>query len=149
MKMIITCSHGYISMTINEFKKGLKKGFVPTTYSMMSKSRVLLEEDVDAPNYMKCMYPDTYSKKWQTMKTTHQNTINHNKYMTIAITLEELEDKVAIYDKNNYRLGDKMITSNGTYNIKGYQKDGYVYIDDNGMWLMPFARIQKIEKVGH
>jgi len=96
------------------------------------------------------MFPDKFERfsKCKSMREQYQESINKNKYMTIATSLKELDEKLAIFDKNNFRLNDKMITSQSVYEIKGYQKNGYIY-EDNGLWLMPFSRIEKIEKIGH
>ena len=53
MKFISSSAHGYLKITPNQLKVAMRAGFEPTSYSMFSKSSVLLEEDCDAGGYMK------------------------------------------------------------------------------------------------
>jgi hypothetical protein len=144
-----TSGHGYLRISINQLKAAYRKGFVPTSYSMFSKSQVLLEEDCDAPEYMKVMFGDKRQEKFNNIKTKYQNTISHN-YMSTPPTLNQFEEMVAIYNPNNYSLSMIMTDDrNNKYEIIGSQKNGYIYYSkvDNCKYNMPFHRITKIEKV--
>ena len=148
MIFLETSSHGYLQLTISQLKKAYRKGFVPTSYSMFSKSQVLLEEDCDAPEYMKVMFGDKRQEKWKSIKTKYQNTISH-KYMSTPPTLKEFEDMLEIYTASNFRLGMVMIDDNNEqHEIIGSQKNGYIYRSNNDgcLYNMPFHRIIKIEK---
>jgi hypothetical protein len=149
MKFISTAGHGYLEMTPNQLKVAMRKGYEPTSYSMFSKSRVLLEEDYDAYQYMKTMYPqdDLRIEKWKAIKSIYQENINKSKYMSTPSDLKTFEDMLDIYNQSNKSVGMIMTDWNGDkFAIVGRQKNGYIYRDeDNKTWLMPFNRITKIE----
>jgi len=146
MKFISTSSHGYLSITPNQMKVAMKKGFVPTCYSMFSKSRVLLEEDYDCRAYMAIMYPNDMERalKWKSIKETYQDSINHSKYIATPPTLEEFEAKLDFLTIQRKFIGMTMITTNGErHKIISTQKNGYIY-NDGQTWNMPPYRIAEI-----
>ncbi len=145
MKFISTAGHGYLQITPNQLKVAMRKGFEPTSYSMFSKSQVLLEEDCDAGGYMKAMIPndDDRVAKWKAIKSVHQNNISR-KYMATPPTLSQFEDMLKIFDVRNFSLGMIMTTCDGEqHEIIGSQSNGYIY-SDGQKWNMPFYRITKI-----
>lgn len=148
MKFISTNSHGYLSITPNQLKIAMSKGYKPTSYSMFSKSQVLLEEDCDAGAYMQVMIPNDIERalKWKTIKEVHQNSISR-KYMATPPTLEEFQAMLRVYDTSLYSVGDIMTTRDGDkFKIIGRQHNGYIY-NDGRSYNMPFYRITNIEQV--
>ena len=143
MTFISTAGHGYLKITINQLKKALTKGYVPTTYSMMNKSIALLEEDTDAGEFAKIMNID-----WEKITQKHQDNINKNIYDTIATNLEELEDyKKKIEMFSNSKIGDKLFSYSGQeYTSYGtFQKKSLIVTDTNGqMWALKFTNVDKI-----
>jgi len=149
MKFITTSGHGYLEITVNQLKVAMRKGFKPTGYSMFSKSRVLLEEDCDAPKYMETMIPVKFDRfaKWKSMKNVYQNNINKSKYMNTPDNIDTFEQMLDIYNQDNKIVGMIMTDWNDEqFSIIGKQKNGYIYRSETGTWLMPFNRITKIEK---
>jgi hypothetical protein len=146
MKFLSTSSHGYLIITPNQLKVAMKKGYVPTAYSMFSKSQVLLEEDCDAGAYMKVMIPNDIERalKWKSIKEVYQNSINHNKYIGTPPTLKEFEAKLDFLTIQRKFVGMTMITTNGEkHKIISTQKNGYIY-NDGQLWNMPLYRISEI-----
>jgi hypothetical protein len=143
MTFISTAGHGYLKITINQLKKALLKGYVPTTYSMMNKSNALLEEDVDAGEFARIMKID-----WKNITQKHQDNINKNLYDTIATNLEELEEyKNKIEMFKNSKIGDKLISYSGQeFTSYGtFQKKSLIVTDLNGkMWALKFSNVDKI-----
>ncbi len=148
MKFISTAGHGYLQITPNQLKVAMRKGFVPTSYSMFSKSQVLLEEDCDLSGYMVTMFGDDRQEKMNSIKSIHQDNISRN-YMSTPPTLNQFEEMLKIYDVSNFSLGMVMTDDrNNKYEIIGSQKNGYIYYSeaDSCKYNMPFFRIVKIEK---
>ena len=143
MTFISTAGHGYLKITINQLKKALLKGYVPTTYSMMNKSNALLEEDVDAGEFARIMNID-----WKNITQKHQDNINKNLYDTIATNLEELEEyKNKIEMFKNSKIGDKLISYSGQeFTSYGtFQNKSLIVTDLNGkMWALKFSNVDKI-----
>jgi len=143
MTFISTSGHGYLKITINQLKKALLKGYIPTTYSMMNKSNALLEEDVDAGEFARIMNID-----WKNITQKHQDNINKNLYDTIATNLEELEEynnKIEMF--KNSKVGDKLISYSGQEftSYGSFQKKSLIVTDVNGkMWALKFSNVDKI-----
>jgi len=148
MKFISTSSHGYLSITPNQMKVAMRKGYEPTFYSMFSKSQVLLEEDCDASAYMATMYPNDIERalKWKSIKEIHQANINHGKYVATPPTVKEFEAKLDLLSIQQKYVGMTMVTTSGDrYKIISTQRNGYIFNDKNNqMWNMPLNRIAEI-----
>lgn len=146
MIFVSTLGHGYLKITPNQLKVAMRKGFEPTSYSMFSKSQVLLEEDCDAGGYMKAMIPNDIERalKWKSIKDVSQNSINHSRYMSTPKTEVEFIAKLEIFTPQRKHIGMTLITTNGfSYKITGRQDNGYHY-EDGGTYNMPFHRIYEI-----
>ena len=146
MKFISTSGHGYLSITPNQLKVAMRKGFEPTSYSMFSKSQVLLEEDVDAGAYMQVMIPNDIERalKWKSIKEIHQDSINHRRYLSTPKTLEVFEAKLDFLTIQRKFVGMTMITTDGeSHKIVSTQKNGYIY-NDGVTYNMPLFRISEI-----
>lgn len=89
MKFIITNGHGYLQITHKQLKTALDCGFKPTQYSFIGKSRVLLEEDCDAPRYL-----STTNASLNGVKTIYQQDIRRDSY-------ERLTSEVCNYMQNH------------------------------------------------
>lgn len=78
MHFISTSGHGYLRITISQFKKAYRKGFRPSTCSYINNNSVLLEEDNDMIDYLK-----NYTARWSSrdkIHTLYQEDINRNLY---------------------------------------------------------------------
>ena len=146
MKFISTSGHGYLSITPNQLRVAMRKGFEPTSYSMFSKSQVLLEEDCDAGAYMATMIPNDIERalKWKSIKDVSQDSINQLKYISTPETLEVFEAKLDFLTIQRKFVGMTMITTDGeSHKIISTQKNGYIY-NDGQTWNMPLYRISEI-----
>ena len=148
MTYISTAGHGFLKVTISQLKKAMKNGFEPTSFSFVNKSGALLEEDVDAGEFLRAYYgEDDYQEKAKSIKDKYQDDINREKYQATPPTLAELEEQLNIYDQSLWSVGDIMKTyNNEEYAIIGRQSNGYIYREGGTRYCMPFARIIKITK---
>jgi hypothetical protein len=147
MLFISTSGHGYLRITHNQLRKSMQLGFVPTSFSYVTKSFVLLEEDCDADSYMQTIFPEPFQKKleWGKVKSIHQNTISR-KYLSTPETLSELEHILDIYSIPEKFIGKTMHLFIGNSRvIIGTHKSGYLYNDESGItYYMPFHNIKEI-----
>ena len=146
MKFISTSGHGYLQITPNQLKVAMRKGYEPTSYSMFSKSQVLLEEDCDAGAYMKVMIPNDIERalKWKSITDKYQDSINHSSYVSTPKTLELFEAKLDFLTIQRKFVGMTMITTSGeSHKIISTQKNGYIY-NDGTLYNMPLYRISEI-----
>ncbi len=60
MIWISTSCHGYLKVSVSN-KELIKSKFKPSRYSFIQKGHWYLEEDIDAPNFMKKIW----KKNWQ------------------------------------------------------------------------------------
>jgi len=77
MKFISTSGHGYLRVTRNQVNRAIVKGYKPSNYSFYNDKCAMLEEDCDAGEFLKIMFPD---KKFNEIPDTYQNDINRNCY---------------------------------------------------------------------
>jgi len=151
MTFISTTGHGYLQITHNQLKKAILMGFKPTTCSFINKRNVLLEEDCDAPAFMKVFFADEYQEKWQSMQSKHQDNINRNACFVIPTSLEEFVNfKDRIIDYANLKKDMVLISQNNDkfYATGSYQKRSAIVKDIFGtVWTLPFNNVKEIKKV--
>jgi hypothetical protein len=161
MIFINTAGHGYLKITLKQLEKALKNGYEPTSCSFMNKNSVLLEEDLDAPNFIKTILknPDNFPKYkdiktpkefWGTIKEVYQNDLKRNLYVGIAQNLEELN---TFLNKNkdyyNSENGDiiTMYNKEKFTSLGSFQGKKLIVKDkEEKLWTLPIVLVDKIEK---
>lgn len=79
MMWIATPGHGYLQVTQEEYNFN-KGDFIASNYSYQSKDHIFLEEDCDASDFLKAMYPE----EWRNVMHDIPETFDENERFKLS-----------------------------------------------------------------